>query len=268
MRPLVIKLGGALLDQPQAHAAALDALAGVVRSRACVLVHGGGKAVDRQLERLGMVSQKREGIRITPPEHMEQVQGVLAGCMNGRLVGQLLRRGVRAVGLGLGDGGLLQAAPSRRFDFDPGRVGQVTGGDPSLVSSLLAAGFVPVLSSIAMDAQGEPLNVNADEAAAAVARLTLAERLVLLTDVPGVLDGQGRLVPRLDAATCATMIGAGQITGGMIAKVRSALEAATVAGVPVLVCGWNDPAVLSRLAESDPPGTRLDPAPLLETARA
>ncbi|MFM1830553.1 MAG: Acetylglutamate kinase [Planctomycetota bacterium] len=267
MRPLVIKLGGALLDEPQAHAATFDALADAVRSRASVLVHGGGKAVDRQLERLGMVSRKRDGIRITPPEQMEQVQGVLAGCMNGRLVGQLLRRGVRAVGLSLGDGGLLQAALSRRFDFDPGRVGELSGGDPLLVTSLLAEGFVPVLSSIAMDAQGEPLNVNADEAAAAVARLVRAERLVLLTDVPGVLDGRGHVVPRLDAATCAAMIETGQVTGGMIAKVRGALEAASVAGVPVLVCGWSDPTVLARLADADPPGTRLDPAPLPETAR-
>ena len=103
-RPVVIKLGGALLDEPHAHAAAFDALAACVRGTPAVLVHGGGKAVDRQLQQLGLLSEKREGIRLTPPEHMDQITGVLAGQMNARLVGLLLARGVKAVGLTLGDG--------------------------------------------------------------------------------------------------------------------------------------------------------------------
>ncbi|NBX25471.1 MAG: acetylglutamate kinase, partial [Planctomycetes bacterium] len=196
----MIKLGGALLDEPDAHAKAFDALASCLRSAPGVVVHGGGKAVDRQLERLGMPSRKQEGIRITPPDQMDEITGVLAGRMNARLVGLLLARGVRAVGLTLGDAGLTHARVTTRYAFDAGRVGEITGGDATLLHTLLQAGFTPVLSSVALDAQGGALNVNADEAAAAIARLLPAERLVLLTDVPGVRNGAGRVLPRLTAA--------------------------------------------------------------------
>lgn len=260
MRPTVIKLGGALLDEPQAHEAAFDALARCVRATPAVLVHGGGKAVDRQLEALGMPTQKRDGIRITPPDQMEQITGVLAGRMNARLVGLLCTRGVKAVGLTLGDAGTTAARLTTRYAFDTGRVGEITGGDMTLLHTLLTAGFVPVLSSIALDAAGAPLNVNADEAAAAVARLLPASRLALLTDVPGVKDASGRVVPELDATACQAMIDRGEITGGMVAKVRGALEAARLARVPVLVAGWGDPNTLGRLADPDAPGTRFAPS--------
>ena len=238
MNPLVVKLGGALLDDPDAHAAAFDALAQCAQGAPTVIVHGGGKAVDRALARLGLASEKKEGIRVTPADHMDEITGVLAGRMNARLVGLLLARGVKAVGLTLGDGFTTRARTTTRYAFDAGRVGEVTGGDMSLLHSLLAAGFVPVLSSIALDAQGHTLNVNADEAAAAIARLLPASRLALLTDVPGVKDASGRVVPQLDATSTQAMIDRGEITGGMIAKVRGALEAAGAARVPVLVAGW------------------------------
>jgi acetylglutamate kinase len=268
VKPPVIKLGGALLDEPDAHAPAFDALATCLRATPGVVVHGGGKAVDRQLERLGMASRKRDGIRITPPEQMEEITGVLAGRMNARLVGLLIARRVRAVGLTLGDAGITKARVTERYPFDAGRVGEITGGDASLLHTLLRAGFTPVLSSIALDAQGGALNVNADEAAAAIARLLPASRLALLTDVPGVKDGTGRVVPSLDAARAKAMIDSGEITGGMVAKVRGALEAAEAARVPVLVAGWNDPQALARLADADAPGTRFEPEPRLEPLRA
>ncbi len=268
MKPPVIKLGGALLDEPEAHSRAFDALATCLKSAPGVVVHGGGKAVDRQLERLGMSSRKQDGIRITPPDQMDEITGVLAGRMNARLVGLLLARGVRAVGLTLGDGGLTRARVTTRYPFDAGRVGEIAGGDPTLLPTLLHAGFTPVLSSVALDAEGGALNVNADEAAAAIARLLPAERLVLLTDVPGVKDGSGRVLPRLNAAGAQAMIDSGEITGGMIAKVRGALEAASAARVPVLVAGWNEPAALARLASTDAPGTRIEPEPTQELLRA
>ena len=268
MKPPVIKLGGALLDEPDAHGSAFDGLGSCLRATPSVVVHGGGKAVDRQLERLGMESRKRDGIRITPPDQMDEITGVLAGRMNARLVGALLARGVRAVGLTLGDAGLAKARVTTRYAFDAGRVGEITGGDMTLLHVLLNAGFTPVLSSVAMDATGHALNVNADEAAAAIARLLPASRLVLLTDVPGVKDAAGRVVPRLDAAGTRAMIESGEITGGMVAKVRSALEAAEAAHVPVLVAGWNEPQALARLADADAPGTRFEPETALEPLRA
>jgi acetylglutamate kinase len=114
------------------------------------------------------------------------------------------------------------------------------------------------------------MNVNADEAAAAIARLLPASRLVLLTDVPGVKDAAGRVVPELDAATTQAMIDCGEITGGMVAKVRGALEAACAAQVPVLVAGWSDATALARLAHAGAPGTRFHPSArkLLEPTNA
>jgi len=268
MNPLVIKLGGALLDQWQTHSATFDALATCLMHAPTVIVHGGGIAVDEQLLRLGITSQKREGIRLTPPEHMDQITGVLAGQMNTRLVGLLLARGVRAVGLTLGDGFSTNAEVSKRFHFNPGRVGDVVDGDMSLLRTLLHAGYVPVLSSIAFDAEGYTLNVNADEAAAAIARLLRASRLVLLTDVPGVKDAAGRVIVSLNATSTQAMIDEGQITGGMIAKVRCALEAASTADVPVLVAGWSDLRHVSSLAADNAVGTYFYPSLSKEPTRA
>jgi acetylglutamate kinase len=260
MRPLVIKLGGALLDDARGQAPFFAALAGLIRREASViLVHGGGAGVDRHLARLGLASEKRDGIRITPPAHMEEIAGVLAGRMNARLVGALRAMGVNAVGLTLADGGTAEAVASRRFAFDAGRVGEVTGGDPHLAHTLLRAGCTPVYSSIAMDAQGGLLNVNADDAAAAVARIVRAARLVLLTDVPGVLDASGAVLPELDRAAVERLARQGAITGGMLAKVRGALQASSLAGVPTLVAGWAEPRVIESLADGRGIGTVFHP---------
>jgi hypothetical protein len=139
-----------------------------------LLVHGGGKAVDRLLDRLGLVSERREGIRITTPEQIDVVTAVLAGSVNKSLVGCINRVASasslpnRAVGLCLGDGGLCVSAKSTRFSFDPGRVGDVAGGDGALARVLFGGGFIPVLCSIGLDESGKPLNINADDAAAAL----------------------------------------------------------------------------------------------------
>ena len=179
--PIVIKLGGALLDDPSANTSFFVALAHFIQhNQNVVLVHGGGKSVDRHLELLGFKSEKRDGIRITPAEHMQEIAGVLAGQLNARLVGLLQSRGVNAVGLTLADGATTTARKTQKFAFDTGRVGEITGGDSSLMQTLLRNGCTPIFSSIGMDSAGELLNINADEAAASIARLVSARQLVLL----------------------------------------------------------------------------------------
>ncbi|MGP1308998.1 MAG: amino acid kinase family protein, partial [Phycisphaerales bacterium] len=145
--PLVVKLGGAAVDDPQVGAALWDALAALHRATqgGIVLVHGGGAAIDRRLAQRGMQSERRDGIRITPDEHIGEVVATLTGIINPAVVGQLQTRGVSAVGLTLADGGFAECVKTTRFAFDAGRVGEVIGGDPRLPRTLLRAGFMPVL---------------------------------------------------------------------------------------------------------------------------
>ena len=249
--PFVVKLGGALLDRPESAGAFFAALARLHRERreGVVVVHGGGAAVDRQLAALGFETERREGIRITPPEQIEAIAGVLAGSMNKRLVGLLRALGLPAVGLCLGEAGVVECRKTTAFPFGPGRVGEICGGRPRLLEVLLAEGFLPVLSSIGIDEEGGLLNVNADDAAAGLARVLAARELVLLTDVPGVLGPDGSLLPRLDASEIARGIEEGWIAGGMIAKVRGALAAAEAARVPVRIASWSEPASLLALLD-------------------
>ncbi len=259
--PLVVKLGGALLDDAARFPGVFDALARMhqLHPAGLVIVHGGGKAVDRQLDRLGLQTERRDGIRITPPEVVEQVTAVLAGSMNTQLLGLLLSRGVSAVGLTLSDGHLSRATKASRFSFDPGRVGELVGGDGALVTHLLAGGYLPVLSSIAVCEAGGFLNVNADDAAAQLAGIVGASGLLLLTDVPGVKGPDGAVVAELDGTAAEALVANGTVTGGMIAKVRGAVDAAERAGVPVVIVSWAEPAALEALASGASVGTRIVP---------
>lgn len=259
--PLVVKLGGALLDDAAAFGTVFDALADLHRNLrgGLIIVHGGGKAVDRQLDKLGLVTERREGIRITPPNVVEQVTGVLAGTMNTQLLGLFLARGIPAVGLTLCDGHLAHAARSTRYAFDPGCVGELTNGKGALLAHLLKGGYLPVLSSIGIDGRGGMLNINADDAAAQIAGIARARGLLLLTDVPGVRDACGKTLCELNQIQAEDLISQGVITGGMIAKIRGAVSAAELGGVPVVIASWSDPAALSALATGGAIGTRVVP---------
>ena len=251
LAPLVVKIGGALLEQADQH---MDAFAGLVALHRAhrnaggggiVLVHGGGAQVDKQLKLVGIETPRIEGIRVTTREAIDQVVGVLAGSAHVRLLGILQSQGARVVGLGLSDGGLCTCRHTTKFAFDAGEVGEITGGDGAVAHALLAAGFMPVVNSIGLSAKGEPLNVNADEAACAIARVVGAAGIVLLTDVPGVLDQSKALIAELDAARIDELIANGTISGGMIPKVRNALDAANQAGCPATIASWRDPAAIA-----------------------
>jgi acetylglutamate kinase len=258
-RPILLKLGGALLDDADALDATLLSIAAVHRSAPGrqIVVHGGGSAVDRQLAALSLNSEKRDGIRITPPEHLEQIAGVLAGSLNTTLVARLVAADVGAVGLSLSDGFLTRCEPRSAPNFDPGRVGSVVGGSSSIVQVLLRGGFLPVICSIGSDAAGQLLNVNADDAATALARIIRPRLMVFLTDVAGVRSPTGSTAKRLSAADAAAWISNGTISGGMIPKVRGALEAAQRSHTPVVIASWREPNLLERLDRGEQVGTRV-----------
>lgn len=259
--PLVVKLGGLAVDEPQRTPWLWSLLRDLHEAHpgGLVLVHGGAVAIDRQLARLGQETRRVDGIRVTPAEQIHDIVGVLAGSLNTAIVGWLRRVGAPAVGLTLSDGGLCQLARTGRYAFDPGHVGEIVGGDSRLIDALLNADFLPVLCSVGVDASGEPLNINADEAAAGVAGIVDASGVLLLTDVPGVRGAEGQILPELNAAAIARLIADGVISGGMIPKVRGALEAADAAGVPVTIAAWSDEASLRRLAIGERAGTRIMP---------
>lgn len=260
--PLVIKLGGAALEGDVDCSALWSAFAALHRSEpgGVVLVHGGGTIVDKRLARLGMKSERKEGIRITTPEQVAEVVATLAGLVNTRVVGALQQAGASAVGLTLTDGHLAAIVRSTRFSFDPGCVGEVIGGRPDVAETLLRAGFLPAIASVGMGPCGQLLNVNADEAAAGVAAALNAPALILLTDVDGVKDASGALLERIDADEVESLIEAGVIYNGMIPKVHGAVETATVAGAPTVIASWHDAANIAALARGEGKGTWVVPS--------
>ena len=257
----VVKLGGALLDDSAALSATIDSICALHTARpgSVIVVHGGGSSVDRYLARLGMPTEKRDGIRLTPPDQMIEISAVLSGRVNATIVAELLARGSSAVGLSLADGFLTSSITTTRYSFNPGRVGEVVSGDAKLVHTLLHAGFLPIISSVAVDAGGDLLNVNADDAAAAIARIVGATRLIFLTDVSGVLDQDGALISKITAPEVATLIEQGVIYGGMIPKINNALATATETGVCVVIAGWRDKNILARLADGESVGSTILP---------
>lgn len=255
-QPMVLKVGGALLDDAAAQSAFLDAVAALHRSHPgrLVLVHGGGATIERHCAQANLATEKKHGIRVTPAEHMPTIAGALCGGVNAPLVAALEARGVRACGLRLLDAGLAQC---ERVDatLGVGEVGRVVGGDPTVTRTLLSAGCLPVIASVGATSDGALLNVNADDTAAAVAKILGAERLLLLTDVPGVRGGDGEVAATLDAARIDEWIRLGVISGGMIPKVRGALAAAEMSGTPVVIASWRDVSALARALAGQPVGT-------------
>jgi len=217
----VVKLGGNELDRPAWLAACARAL---VRLDPVVVVHGGGRAVSALSRRLGLPVEKRDGRRVTPPEVAEVVELVMGGPVNRQVVTALRAAGLDAVGLSGVDGGLLTARP---VPGELGHVGEIAEVRVALLESFLLAGLTPVIAPMAPDASGAeglPLNVNADDAAAAVAGALRAAELLLVSDVPGV-EVDGAVRPALEAGDVETLIELGMATDGMAAKLRAATAA-------------------------------------------
>ena len=225
----VYKVGGPALEDPELMAA----LAAEVRAQERVLlVHGGGRHIERLLNALGIASRFVGGRRETSPEAMEIVEQVLSGGTNKHLAAGLTAAGVPAVGLSGRDGGLIRA----RLQPELGRVGTPDRVDPRVLHALWDAGLVPVVSPVSSGPSGEAVNVNADEAALALARALQADSLVYLSDVDGV-RAETETLASLSASDARRLTESGVITGGMTMKVRAALEAAAAGIAEVVVAG-------------------------------
>jgi len=234
----VIKLGGSLLDDPLRREAALAQIAAAWNAgQQLVLVHGGGKHIDAMLAKLGIVKRSHAGLRITDDATLDVVVSVLGGTVNKMLVSELTALGVRAAGFSGCDGSTLMAVQHPPIDgVELGHVGRVTGANGTLVRTMLTYGILPVVSSIAQGPNGKLFNVNADSAAAALAVALRAESLHFITDVAGLLDANGEVVPMLRAHEAESYIDV--VTGGMKPKLQAALSALR-AGVTAIEIGEN-----------------------------
>ncbi len=247
----VVKIGGNQLDRPDWVAECARALKG---AGPVVVVHGGGQAVSAWSRRLGLPVEKRDGLRVTTPEIAQIVEMVLGGPMNRLLVSALRDAGLDAIGLSGVDGGLLTAQRVQNGS-ELGEVGTIENVRASLLQSLLLAGLTPVIAPVApsLSAPVRPLNVNSDQAAAAIAAALGAQELLFVSDVPGVtVDGVTQ--PALSAAEVEPLIELGVASGGMAAKLRAAAQALS-AGVRAVRIGDLD--MFARATA----GTRLLTAP-------
>ena len=200
-----------------------------------VVVHGGGPQINDMLKRLAITSTFVDGLRVTDAAMVEVVEMVLAGTVNKQVAGLINRAGALAVGICGKDGGLIRARKLTRTVRDPdsnieraldlGFVGEPEHVDVRVIHALTGAGLIPVIAPVGVDAQGQTYNINADTVAGAVAGALGATRLLMLTDVPGVLDRDKRLIPDLSIADVHRAIADGVITGGMIPKVENCVDA-------------------------------------------
>jgi len=225
-KTIVIKYGGsAMSDEALRASFAVDVVLLKYIGLRPVIVHGGGPQIGRTLERLGKQSTFVDGLRVTDDETMDVVEMVLGGKVNREIVALVQRGGGRAVGLTGSDGTMIRVTRRLVDDRDLGRVGKVVHVDPAPIAAVAASGFVPVIAPIGVDADGVTHNVNADEAAGAIAQALHAEKLILLTDVEGVTDASGALVPQLSVEQARKYIAEGVIRGGMIPKVECCVAA-------------------------------------------
>ena len=230
----VIKLGGSLLEQPEAVSALFQSLQ--QNDDDIVLVHGGGALVQQWLTTAGLQSEKVNGLRVSPEQHMPYIVGGLAGAANKTSMKQAITAGLKPIGLTLYEAGVLCAKQSENL----GQVGvcQTSEATPVLLADLLMHGYLPIISSIGFGENGEWFNVNADDAAVAVAATYNAD-LLFITDVEAVLDGTGTPLSHLNSESIQQLTQAGVIKDGMEVKVRGALSAAKRLRRCVRIGSWN-----------------------------
>ena len=265
-KTMVIKYGGNAMTDPElqqdfAEDVVLLKLVGINP----VVVHGGGPQIETALKRLGKQGHFIQGMRVTDAETMEVVEWVLAGEVQQDIVGLINEAGGKAVGLTGRDGGLIRAQKLKLLDHkdpsiehDVGQVGDIVAIDPSVVKALQDDAFIPVVSPIGFGDANESYNINADVVASKLATVLQAEKLLLLTNIPGVLDKQGQLLPELTSAQIDALIDDGTISGGMLPKLAGAIDAAK-AGVKAvhIVDGRVPHAMLLEILTDQAYGTMI-----------
>ncbi len=268
---IVIKYGGhAMGDQEMAESFARDVALLRQTGSNPIVVHGGGPQIGQMLERLQIKSDFVDGLRVTDQATVEVVEMVLSGAINKNIVQNINEAGGFAVGLSGKDGNLISAERLRRTQRDPdsnierildlGLVGEPTDIRPHLLDYFEQSDITPVIAPIATGPDGETLNVNADTAAGAIAAATRARRLLMLTDVPGVLDRDGNLIQEMSVSEARALIDDGTITGGMIPKIETCMGAVEhgVSGA-VIVDGRVPRVVLLELFTEHGAGTLIRP---------
>lgn len=233
-KTIVIKYGGnAMTDPSLQDCFARDVVLLKLVGMNPVIVHGGGPQINELLDKLGKKGTFIQGMRVTDEETMDVVEMVLGGQVNKEIVNLINRHGGKAVGLTGQDGNFIRAkkllmenieAPGEFIDI--GQVGDITGIDPSIIQFLDTGDFIPVIAPIGVGADGETYNINADVVAGKLAEILGAEKLILLTNTPGVLDKAGNLLTGLTPRQIDDMVADGTLSGGMLPKISSALDAA------------------------------------------
>ncbi len=265
--PVVVKYGGhAMGDQALARAFARDIMLLKQIGVNPIVVHGGGPQIGAMLDRLKIKSSFVQGLRVTDAETVNVVEMVLAGSINKEIVTNINHAGGKAVGLSGKDGNLIRARKLTRSERDPesqierlldlGFVGEPDEVNPAILRSIIDADLIPVIAPIGLGADGETYNINADTAAGAIAAAIGARRLLLLTDVPGVLDSEKRLMERLSVDEARGLIETGVATGGMIPKIQTAIMAVEAGAEGAVILDGRAPhAVLIELFTPSGAGT-------------
>ena len=265
-KTIVVKYGGnAMTDETLRHSFARDVVLLKLVGINPVIVHGGGPQIDDQLRKVGKKGEFVQGMRVTDAETMDVVEMVLGGQVNTDIVNLINQSGGRAVGLSGTDGPLIRARKMMMRDkdnpgelIDIGQVGEVESIDPEVIEVLTAQNFVPVIAPVGVGKDGESYNINADLVAGKLAEILKAEKLVVLTNTPGVLDKNGNLLTGLTAKKIDALFADGTISGGMLPKIGSALEAVKN-GVNSchIIDGRVEHALLLEILTSEGVGTQI-----------
>jgi acetylglutamate kinase len=251
----LIKLGGTLLDSPASRARLTAEIVELAATGAqVVVVHGGGKQMTRFLAERNVESRFVNGLRVTTPEVLDAVLKVLGGAVNHELVAAFCAAGAHAVGLSGLDAG---TAIAEQLSEELGAVGRPVQSNGALLNLLSANGYLPVVACIGGDAKGNIYNVNADQMAIVCAAGFSADRLFFLTDVDGVRVGDGSIAPLLTPASVEELISSGVATGGMQAKLESAVRALDMGVGEILIAPGQHAGIVSRLATGELVGTRI-----------
>jgi acetylglutamate kinase len=258
-KTLVVKYGGnAMGDDDMIDSFARDIVLMKAVGMHPVVVHGGGPQIGKHLEKLGKKSEFVEGMRVTDAETMDVVEMMLGGLVNKAVVNAIAKQGGRAVGLTGKDGGLIRARKLLVKGQDIGQVGEVEAIDPRVVDHLEAGGFIPVIAPVGVGGDGTAYNINADLVAGKLSAVLKAEKLILLTNVQGLMDKQGQVLTGLTVPQVEALIADGTVYGGMLPKVACALDAVR-SGVKssVIIDGRLNHAVLLELFTDQGIGTLI-----------
>lgn len=263
-KTIVVKYGGnAMIEERLKRSFAHDVVLLKLVGMNPVIVHGGGPQIDEQLARLGKKGEFVQGMRVTDAETMDVVEMVLGGQVNKEVVTLINQAGGKAVGLTGQDGAFIHArkmllAGKNSGKIDIGQVGEIASIDPEVISALEGGGFIPVVAPIGVGEDGQSYNINADLVAGKLAEVLRAEKLVVLTNTPGVLDKNGKLLTGLTPKKIDALVADGTLSGGMLPKIGSALDAARNGVKSVhIIDGRVEHAVLLEILTDEGVGTLI-----------